>query len=626
MLLNQILLGKYRIERFLGNGTFGSVFKAQDVLCDRPVAIKALLKERYDQRSLRYVLDEMKFMGKLWGHPNIVAVHTVEPGDEEYVAYIVMEYVDGGNLRRLISSRPLSVEEGIRICIDICSALQYAHDLGVIHRDVKPQNILLDSSLRAKLTDFSVARAIEGSDYLRTVVGTRRYMAPEQLSGNYDHRADIYSVALILHEMLTGKLPFASDETDLIQKSKRVSEVNISESLPDELREIVRKGLEPSPRNRYQSAGEMERDLEKVREELFRRKIQTLWSSGEVENLEERSAEIASDLGLNPHRAELIAREMLDEERRVNLDAKVMDEYCSARERMAEGDTTSAGKALNDILRAIAPSDSSAELIRDLVVSFSQMGGVPKDASLEAAIETIRGLTETEFKLLKESVLNAESPRDLRPAAEEMKGLRPKDYYRLIKEYRRRGDRKRVAELYMEAGRAFWDESWFFRARRCYRKAAKIFAGYADELLKEGPSKEVAELLMSSAVAYKSGGRGRRGRKMLSRSAHVYRTLAERMVVEGEWERAAESYLKAANAYEMAAKEVERRGMAKKAITAYYTAAQIAFEEDQLEDAYRACRQAVGLSSGMGRWSPADEARRLLAVIESRMKRRSVES
>ena len=622
MILNQVLLGKYRIERFLGNGTFGSVFKAQDVFCDRPVAIKALQRDRYDERSIRYVLDEMRFMGKLWGHPNIVAVHTVEPGDEECVAYIVMEYVDGGNLKRLISSRSLSLEETIRIGVDICSALQHAHKLGIIHRDIKPQNILIDSSFRAKLTDFSVARAAEQSEYLHTIVGTRRYMAPEQLRGNYDHRADIYSVGIILHEMATGSLPFPSDETDLIEKAKKLDEVRISDDLPDELADIIRKALDPNPKDRYQSVADLIEDLERVREKLFRDRVYALRSSGE--DPRKLLPEIASRLGFDPKHAAFMLDRVIDEIERADLESRIIDEYRRAKEELTGGDRSSAGRRLKGILRSVAPDDSTADLIEDLMVNISKAGDMKRGADLRTAIQIIRSLSQTEFNLLKEKMSQVTRLSELE-SAEGMRELRPGDYRRMIREYRKRGDRRRVAELYMDEGRSLWDESRLFRARRCYRKAAKLFRRWAEDLLKDGPSADAAKLLMSSAMAYKSGGRRRKGRKMLEKSASVYRSLAEKAAIKGEWASAAQFYLKAADAYQTALKEIERRGMTKKAITAYYTAAQIALEDDQLEEAYTACRQAVNLSSGMGRWSPADQARRLLATIESK-KRRTVES
>ena len=209
MQINGLALGKYRIEKLINHGSFASVFRAKEEFTNRTVAIKVLPKSIYPTGRMRYLLTELSAMGRNWGHSNIVSIHTVEPGNDEYVAYIVMEYVDGPSLRQLITATPFRRNLAINIALDICRGLIAAHEQNIIHRDIKPQNILLTSDEIAKISDFGVARILEAStDYAGTITGTRRYMAPEQYEGSYDYRADLYSTGLILYEMFMGRFPF----------------------------------------------------------------------------------------------------------------------------------------------------------------------------------------------------------------------------------------------------------------------------------------------------------------------------------------------------------------------------------------------------------------------------------
>ena len=171
--MNGLVLGKYRIEKLVDNGSFASVFRAKEVLTNRTVAIKTLPKSTYPDTRIRYLLTELRAMGMHWGHPNIVSMHTVEPGDEEYVAYIVMEYIDGSSLHKLMTGEPPSPHRAINITLDICRGLMAAHERNIVHRDIKPQNILLTSDRRAKISDFGVACFLEtASAYAETVTGT----------------------------------------------------------------------------------------------------------------------------------------------------------------------------------------------------------------------------------------------------------------------------------------------------------------------------------------------------------------------------------------------------------------------------------------------------------------------
>ena len=270
MQINGLVLGKYRIEKLINNGSFASVFRAKEEFTNRTVAIKVLPKSIYPSGRMRYLLTELSAMGRNWGHSNIVSIHTVEPGDDEYVAYIVMEYVDGPSLRQLITATPVRRNLAINIALDICRGLIAAHGQNIIHRDIKPQNILLTSDEIAKISDFGVARILEAStDYAGTITGTRRYMAPEQYEGSYDYRADLYSTGLILYEMFMGKFPFRGKTQAEIQVRKQSEEVEFDYKLPQDMREILQRALHRNAQARYQTASDLYTDLDHVRKKWY---------------------------------------------------------------------------------------------------------------------------------------------------------------------------------------------------------------------------------------------------------------------------------------------------------------------------------------------------------------------
>ena len=270
MQINGLVLGKYRIEKLINNGSFASVFRAKEEFTNRTVAIKVLPKSIYPSGRMRYLLTELSAMGRNWGHSNIVSIHTVEPGDDEYVAYIVMEYIDGPSLRELLTAMPVRRNLAINIALDICRGLIAAHGQNIIHRDIKPQNILLTSDETAKISDFGVARILEAStDYAGTITGTRRYMAPEQYEGSYDYRADLYSTGLILYEMFMGKFPFRGKTQAEIQVRKQSEEVEFDYKLPEDMREILQTALHRDAQARYQTASDLYNDLDRVRKKWY---------------------------------------------------------------------------------------------------------------------------------------------------------------------------------------------------------------------------------------------------------------------------------------------------------------------------------------------------------------------
>ena len=204
---------EYRITRTLGQGAFGTVYLAQDTLLDRPVAIKELTPAaQADSVAFQRFLQEARAAGSL-NHPNIVTVYALKPTDA--AVYLVMEYLPGGSLRGLLNERGrLPVEDAVRIAADVCDGLAAAHAKGIVHRDVKPENILLTADGRAKVGDFGIAHVprtaggatVGGLTQTGFQPGTLVYMSPEQIRGEgVDGRSDVYQVGAMLHEMLAGR-------------------------------------------------------------------------------------------------------------------------------------------------------------------------------------------------------------------------------------------------------------------------------------------------------------------------------------------------------------------------------------------------------------------------------------
>ncbi|MDA1260897.1 MAG: serine/threonine-protein kinase [Planctomycetota bacterium] len=203
----------YEVRAVLGSGGMGTVYHAQHLKLDRPVAIKVLRPEGTDNPELSERFErEARVLASL-DHPNIVRLHDF--GQVAGLFYIVMEFVEGANLRELLSQGRLSTRDVLGFAPQLCDALQAAHDKGVVHRDIKPENVLIDLDGRARIADFGLARLIgHASDPIGLtgtgqVLGTPHYMAPEQVAvnGSVDHRADLYSLGVLMYEMLTGELP-----------------------------------------------------------------------------------------------------------------------------------------------------------------------------------------------------------------------------------------------------------------------------------------------------------------------------------------------------------------------------------------------------------------------------------
>src|SRR3954449_3772188 len=268
-LLNTLFDGRYRIMRKLGTGGMANVYLAEDQELGRRVAIK-ILNDRHanDEQFVERFRREAKNAAAL-SHPNVVSIY--DRGDAEGTYYIAMEYLDGRSVKELIVSRgPAPVNVSIEYARQILSALRFAHRHGIVHRDIKPHNVLVDGEGRVKVTDFGIARA--GTSQMTetgSIVGTAQYLSPEQAKGGeVDPRSDLYSLGIVLYELLTGKTPF-DGETPVEIAMKHLSNApqppsKLRQDIPAELDMVVLRALAKNPDDRYQSADEMEADLERV--------------------------------------------------------------------------------------------------------------------------------------------------------------------------------------------------------------------------------------------------------------------------------------------------------------------------------------------------------------------------
>lgn len=260
--------GRYEITELIGVGGMAEVYKGVDVIDNKTVAIKILKKEfAENEEFLRRFRNESKAIAVL-SHPNIVKIYDV--GFSEKIQYIVMEYIDGITLKEYIEEeKVLTWKDTVHFVIQILRALQHAHDKGIVHRDIKPQNIMMFTDGTIKVMDFGIAKFAreDGKTATDQAIGSVHYISPEQASGSVtDAKSDIYSVGAMMYEMLTGRKPFDSDNPvaiavmhmhDIPERPRA-----INPDIPDGLEEIVLRAMEKAPEDRYQTTAEMISDIE----------------------------------------------------------------------------------------------------------------------------------------------------------------------------------------------------------------------------------------------------------------------------------------------------------------------------------------------------------------------------
>ena len=264
--------GRYELLELIGVGGMADIYKARDITEDRVVAVKILKTEfAASEDFMRRFRNESKAIALL-SHPNIVKIYDV--GFTEKLQFIVMEYIDGINLSEYISKQGvLKWKDVVHFTMQILKALQHAHDRGIVHRDIKPQNVMLLSDGTIKVMDFGIARFNRETDKTMSekAIGSVHYISPEQARGDVtDERSDIYSIGIMMYEMLTGKKPFDGDSPVAIAlmhmqtSAKKMSDIN--NSIPEGLEEITEKAMQKEPSKRYQTAGEMMKDIEEFKQ------------------------------------------------------------------------------------------------------------------------------------------------------------------------------------------------------------------------------------------------------------------------------------------------------------------------------------------------------------------------
>jgi eukaryotic-like serine/threonine-protein kinase len=271
--VGELIAGRYELEKLVGSGGMSNVFRAHDRLLERTVALK-ILHEQYtrDDDYVERFRREARAVAKL-AHPNIVTV--IDRGEQDGRQFIVFEYVDGQNLKDLTRNGPLEVRDAIGLTLQVARALSFAHSRGLVHRDVKPQNVLLNEDGQAKVTDFGIARSldVQGVTQTGTVLGTSDYIAPEQARGQkVDPKTDIYSLGAVLYELLVGEVPFSGDNFVAVAM-RHVNEPvpSVLEDRPDcpaRLDLAVQRAMAKDPDDRFGSMDEFVAELEVCLAEL----------------------------------------------------------------------------------------------------------------------------------------------------------------------------------------------------------------------------------------------------------------------------------------------------------------------------------------------------------------------
>lgn len=283
---------RYQIIRTIGEGGMANVYLAHDLILDRNVAVKILRGDLADDEKFVRRFQREAIAASSLSHPNIVEMYDV--GEDEGKYYIVMEYVEGKTLKNLIKKRGgLTLPEVIDIMTQLTSAIACAHDSNIIHRDIKPQNVLIKEDGLVKITDFGIAMALNSNELTQTnsVMGSVHYLPPEQANGKgATVKSDIYSLGIVMFELLTGQLPFKGDnavEIAIKQMKNQIPSVcNINSLIPQSVENIILKACAKNPKNRYNNVVEMYNDIQTCLDEERQNEKRYVYQYSETDDLE----------------------------------------------------------------------------------------------------------------------------------------------------------------------------------------------------------------------------------------------------------------------------------------------------------------------------------------------------
>jgi serine/threonine protein kinase len=364
-----LTLGRYELRRRLGQGGMAEVYLAYDRRVRRQVAIKVLYGR--DEPFVRRFEREALSVGTLT-HNHILPLYDF--GEQSPWYYLVMPYVEGGTLRDyLLKRKLLTLEEAASIISQIASALQCAHDHGVVHRDVKPSNILLRQDGYAYLVDFGLAKAITGGESLTTVgamVGTPEYMAPEQSNGLSDYRSDIYSLGVILYQMLTGRVPFTAESPVAISlkhiQATPISPRELNSEIPPAIEEIILKAMAKDPNERFQQT----QDLSNTFWQALQREQAYTKTNAEITS---STTEVAAETGeavLKEHSSPSVATQVLPNTDQGSLQPPITPLLIPLKEQLVRTSSPSAKPLARQRLR-LRPSIIALACLIPLIIALS---------------------------------------------------------------------------------------------------------------------------------------------------------------------------------------------------------------------------------------------------------------
>ncbi len=627
MKINEKILGKYRLLEYLSSGSFSSVFRAREEMTNRIVALKALSKDAYPADRMRYLLTELQAMSNISGHPNIVSIHTVEPGKDDYLAWIVMEFIEGKNLHQLVQQGDLTLNDVLNIGIDICNGLKAAHAQNILHRDIKPQNILLTSKKIAKIADFSIARIFgESTEFAVTMTGTRRYMAPEQNYGAYDYRADLYATGLVLYEAITKQFPFTG-EADEIDRKKASGDIENLDRCPEIFRNFFLKALHREVDKRYQTASEMYDELDRIRSWQYEQQAEALIADSAdspATDLARALERFRKTFKLQIDVAERInqtlffeLRNKVEKENREKLKIRLQQHYTDAINYARNRDIDA---TLQELHKAHKFYFQDEELVEQADILFREMSAVVPDSnhsSIEKIIDMIATLSEADKSQLideltihvepfeSDEIIRSDEMYDQEIHQEDIIKPYPSidqihstsDYRVLIEEASpeflldkvhediQYPHEEEAAYIYQQA-QIYTQQDKQHQCQRQYKRLGAFYNRYAKKFMKMNEAELVANCYTRARFSYAAADTPRTARKYARYGAVYYVHLARQLEMQRAWTEAGKSYILAADNYRYAQLNIDVEKCEASATVCYFNTAESAHLLGDLQTAY----------------------------------------